>query len=710
MKREQAVNSVHSGLLAFLLAFGAAGCMVTGLDLDVPGLGRIAWACAIAAAAGALCFRFKWGGAALVSLLALVSWYVWRQEQPVQQLLSMLSHMARLYDSAYGWGVPQLLTASSGAGSMVYPVAVIGAVVALSVSWTVCRQKHSELALLAAGLPFASCFVVTDTVPEEPYLYIWLLGVLLLVLTNGTRRRSLSQGNELTAMAALPAALALGLLFLAVPKEGYDNYPAELQEKIVDWAQELPSVWEEVTENVLSEGDGTQESSEVNLRTVGPKAELTYPVMEVRAMGSGTLYLREQDYDTYAGTGWTAARHRMEQLEAPAADQDAGEVTIRTRSVRDAMILPYYPAETVTLTGGKLRNEEALKEYTLTQRVLSARWRQEVEAMGAVEQDYFAAERAMGGYQVTQRYLLLPNTTRIWAQKLVGEILSDERTTTAAADAIGRYVRNSAAYDLDTRWMPTEETDFARWFLEESDTGYCVHFATAAVVLLRAAGIQARYVEGYMTTAEYDSFVTVTADQAHAWAEYYEPLLDTWIVLEATPADLSDAEETAATEPEQEFTVPESTDAFVPTVPVQTQPQQQEESVNRIETDEAVRPLLPDWVGTVLKWALAMAILAAAGVGQRTLRLRLRAGRQHRGSPNARALQRWREILLLYRRLGEVPPEPLELLAQKAKYSQHTIEPEELEQLDAAIADAQARLKQRPWYQNLLDKYIFAAY
>ena len=59
------------------------------------------------------------------------------------------------------------------------------------------------------------------------------------------------------------------------------------------------------------------------------------------------------------------------------------------------------------------------------------------------------------------------------------------------AEKIGDYVRASARYDLNPSRIGEGETDFALWFLEDAAAGYCVHFATAAAVLLRAAVIEA---------------------------------------------------------------------------------------------------------------------------------------------------------------------------------------------------------------------------
>ena len=55
-------------------------------------------------------------------------------------------------------------------------------------------------------------------------------------------------------------------------------------------------------------------------------------------------------------------------------------------------------------------------------------------------------------------------------------------------------------------------------------------------------------------------------------------------------------------------------------------------------------------------------------------------------------------------------PRVLEKLAQKAKYSQYTLTAEELEQLQNFINAAQATLKSRPWYWQLLLRFVYAIY
>ncbi|MCQ2494955.1 MAG: transglutaminase domain-containing protein [Lachnospiraceae bacterium] len=65
-----------------------------------------------------------------------------------------------------------------------------------------------------------------------------------------------------------------------------------------------------------------------------------------------------------------------------------------------------------------------------------------------------------------------------------------------AGEAIADMFAAEYPYTLSPGKTPSDE-DFIRYFLSEQKKGYCSHFASAAVMLLRHMGIPARYVEGY---------------------------------------------------------------------------------------------------------------------------------------------------------------------------------------------------------------------
>lgn len=78
--------------------------------------------------------------------------------------------------------------------------------------------------------------------------------------------------------------------------------------------------------------------------------------------------------------------------------------------------------------------------------------------------------------------------------------------------------------------------EFLDYFLLETKEGYCTYFATAFILLARAEGIPARYVQGFSVPV-YKSNITgiqVSSSMAHAWPEVYLEGVG-WIPFEPTP-------------------------------------------------------------------------------------------------------------------------------------------------------------------------------
>ena len=108
------------------------------------------------------------------------------------------------------------------------------------------------------------------------------------------------------------------------------------------------------------------------------------------------------------------------------------------------------------------------------------------------------------------------------------------RTDYEKVMAVKDYLSHGFAYTLSPRRVP-KGRDFIDYFLFTGKSGYCVHFATAMTELLRAAGVPARYAEGFIAPSVSDKGVyTVTENQAHAWVEVYSDMLG-WYTVEATP-------------------------------------------------------------------------------------------------------------------------------------------------------------------------------
>lgn len=101
--------------------------------------------------------------------------------------------------------------------------------------------------------------------------------------------------------------------------------------------------------------------------------------------------------------------------------------------------------------------------------------------------------------------------------------------------AVTRWLRDDHGYTLTPPPAPAG-VDPVSSFLFTQRQGHCEYFASAAVLLLRASGVPARYVTGFRG-GEWNAlgqYVAVRADRAHAWAEAFVPGAG-WTRVDATP-------------------------------------------------------------------------------------------------------------------------------------------------------------------------------
>ena len=109
------------------------------------------------------------------------------------------------------------------------------------------------------------------------------------------------------------------------------------------------------------------------------------------------------------------------------------------------------------------------------------------------------------------------------------------------AFAVKRYLETHGTYSLKSQHA--EADDPVASFLFGDQTGYCVHFAHAAVYLLRALGVPSRVAAGYAVSAADrggGSSVLIRGLDAHAWPEIH---LDGegWVVVDIAPERVLDA-------------------------------------------------------------------------------------------------------------------------------------------------------------------------
>lgn len=142
------------------------------------------------------------------------------------------------------------------------------------------------------------------------------------------------------------------------------------------------------------------------------------------------------------------------------------------------------------------------------------------------------------------RYTSLPRDAHPKAQALGAEWES-RYTDPGEIVAAGLALFREQPFRYTLR-PPRLNQDPVDQFLFESRAGFCEHFASAFVTLMRAAGVPARIVTGYQG-GEYSNlgnYLLVRQRDAHAWAEVWLPAQGGWVRTDPTAMVAPDRVET----------------------------------------------------------------------------------------------------------------------------------------------------------------------
>jgi transglutaminase-like putative cysteine protease len=294
-------------------------------------------------------------------------------------------------------------------------------------------------------------------------------------------------------------------------------------------------------------------SETVDLGMIGPIKRDPGIVMRVElpdrtGLQSDRFYLRGMAYDRYDGKSWTTRlSHRRALAESP-----AGTFTVRHVSSRSPRPL------------GQLIRQTILLEALDTAVLFAAPYPESVSGQflaiqsdptGAIYLPFPTSSRieytvhsrpatvvpadlqfqpALYTEVFSQHFLQLPESSER-VEALAREITGSKTSAYEKAQAIEAYLSRNYRYSLDI--SPGKQTRPLEEFLFERKTGYCEHYATAMVVLLRNVGVPARLVTGFLATEwnEYGNYYLVRQRDAHAWVEVHLPNSG-WVTMDPTPA------------------------------------------------------------------------------------------------------------------------------------------------------------------------------
>lgn len=261
--------------------------------------------------------------------------------------------------------------------------------------------------------------------------------------------------------------------------------------------------------------------------------------------GDAPAYLRGNTKYRYTGSIW-----------------EKNDITYRTANIASSLVTDSYgsaPLRSMTLLPEGLETSSLFVPSYPRSVVLSTREGLSRVFYNVQDQTFTVTDPIEGAYTVTyydethveelamsrisetvfssyERYLELPATVTARTRELVAEIIDGLETKEEKALAITTYLRENYTYTLRPGSVP-EGWDFVDHFLFEAEEGYCVYYGTALTVMLRIAGIPARYAEGFRVPAETDDNGNrvIRNSDAHAWTEVLTDAdSDLWTIWDAT--------------------------------------------------------------------------------------------------------------------------------------------------------------------------------
>ena len=239
------------------------------------------------------------------------------------------------------------------------------------------------------------------------------------------------------------------------------------------------------------------------------------------------LYFRGPVLSHFDGLDWTRLRPRFSAALRPRLELELRGQPLRYEMTIEPSQLPLLPL--LEMTPDRDDAAPRIEGWLLTHRP-DGQWqtdrpiteRQRVQVLAWPEHRHGPRDPVPGLRDLLD---LPPNAnprTLAWAAALRRQPALAEADARTLADAVLRHIRSGEyTYTLEPGPYSGHAID-EFWF--DRKLGFCEHFASAFVVVMRAMDVPARIVTGYQGADPelQDGFLVVRQRNAHAWAEIWQ--------------------------------------------------------------------------------------------------------------------------------------------------------------------------------------------
>lgn len=577
--------SLAGALSAACLFAGLGGALTSMFAADLPLLPPLIIGLAVILLAWLL-RRFRFASLIMALVLALGCALGLLHFSLFDGIFSLINRVSTVLGAHLGRNLARYAVSGSGEGAAVL---LLSGLLALCCVWIV--RLRSVLVAALICLPLAALDLLLTLQAAPLWIALLFAALLLLMLPEALLTCDSTQG--LLAWLLLVCAGAGVFLGSVALLERFDlSAIADLRAGLLA--------------DIESARFGESEMTEGDFSELGPLELSADPMLEVTLSQPESLYLRGFVGSEYYSDGWKAA--------SPAALSDAADLFYwlhqanfygQTQLARLALLLDdaltadsaieihirhigasrkhvYSPYELMdsALLDPAVVGDTALQasafngesEYILSAmpnqvkrcNALLALLRKAEDGTLSDELDAYLQSESHYNRFVYAHFLSISDETRALLAELLGAADFGEDPHMDYGEAKQRildYLNENISYRES---MPPHltDSDFLTEFLKINQCGYDVHYATAAVMMMRYFGIPARYVEGYLITpddaksAKADVPFVLSGERSHAWCEIYQDGLG-WIPFEVAPKYLdlmerSDAVRSANTTDEYE--------------------------------------------------------------------------------------------------------------------------------------------------------------
>lgn len=384
------------------------------------------------------------------------------------------------------------------------------------------RQQDYRERLDVAPAYIALCLLAASTgAPRDPRFAAFAVAVVLGLLVAARPRR---HGWPRVALAlCLAAALAAATQFGMLRAQRW------LEASFLYWVNQFPWAADNLNREVTAIGaiGRLKLSDRIRLRVL-PSPDLELP-----------LLLQEASFDTFNFGTWAAHQAPFAALDqrvgAAAWDvappgRAARRLTLSLQHRRELALLP-APRGTRVVASGAIAELQKNRFGTLMAEAPPGELRYTVESAYPLATE---PPPVAGDVEVPTQYQAL-------LRQALAETGAADLPPADRAARIQRWFLDNFSYSLVQGPGVGWRTPLAD-FLTRTRRGHCEYFATASTLMLRAAGIPARYAVGYAVdeySALEDAYV-VRARHAHAWTLAW--INGAWVTIDATPAGWFDLE------------------------------------------------------------------------------------------------------------------------------------------------------------------------